>query len=455
MTLTIDDLRYLAVSLPSDIAAYKYNGDFDGELDAIKRYLSRKGLPHALRMRLELEAMIARSVRNNYTMSSDDALKELQKTCPPLTAEDIERFVDAGWVDHIRRNGRVYFENSAVTNILRTHKGLLHELANHGEKLPPPESTALRHETIERQHKFGYDAVRFTVEAALRPADGCLRPGETCYIHLPFPAVTPEQSEIALLESSHPVTLSPESSPIRTAHIAAPLEKDEWAKIRYTYVNRADYMPPDDGAVSPEQPDFYTGETYPHIRFTPLIRALADELSAGTDNPLVKARRAYLLITEHVMYSYVRPYRDIDNLAEYPLLEGHGDCGIQALLFITLCRCMGIPARWQSGMAPSFTDIGSHDWALFYVAPFGWLHCDPSYGGGAFRRGDELMREHYFGNLDPFRMVSCTDFQRDFDPPRRFMRDDPYDNQSGEAEYADAPVESVRFTRKVVSAERV
>ena len=34
-------------------------------------------------------------------------------------------------------------------------------------------------------------------------------------------------------------------------------------------------------------------------------------------------------------------------------------------------------------------------------------------------------------------MTACNDYQMPFDPPKKFMRTDPYDNQLGEAEYND------------------
>jgi transglutaminase-like putative cysteine protease len=102
-------------------------------------------------------------------------------------------------------------------------------------------------------------------------------------------------------------------------------------------------------------------------------------------------------------------------------------------------------------------DIGSHDWATFYVAPYGWLYADPSFGGGALRRGNEQLWNHYFGNLDPFRMVANNDFQQSFDPPKRFMRQDPYDNQSGEAEFESVGLGKFELikSRDVLFAEEI
>ena len=101
------------------------------------------------------------------------------------------------------------------------------------------------------------------------------------------------------------------------------------------------------------------------------------------------------------------------------------DQTIKALLFVTLCRCAGIPARWQSGLYADNNGAGCHDWAMFYVAPYGWLWADPSFGGSAFRAGAEERRNHYFGNLDMYRTVTVNTYQSDFEPASRFWRTSP------------------------------
>ena len=52
---------------------------------------------------------------------------------------------------------------------------------------------------------------------------------------------------------------------------------------------------------------------------------------------------------------------------------------MQAMLFITMCRCAGVPARWQSGWETKPVGSSQHDWAEFYVEPWGWL---PYHFGG-------------------------------------------------------------------------
>ena len=101
--------------------------------------------------------------------------------------------------------------------------------------------------------------------------------------------------------------------------------------------------------------------------------------------------------------------------------------------------------------------VGMHDWAMFYVAPYGWMFADPSFGGSAFRAGAEERRNHYFGNLDIYRNVTTNTFMADFEPQSKFFRYDPYDNQRGEVEDSQRgyPRWEVRSNMEMVSVEEI
>ena len=186
-----------------------------------------------------------------------------------------------------------------------------------------------------------------------------------------------------------------------------------------------------------EPADVWLAQQQPHIRFTPLIRELAAEIVGEEQDPLKKARRIYDYITTHVMYSFVRSYFTLTDIPQYAASSMKGDCGVQALLFITLCRAAGIPARWQAGLYTSPLEISCHDWAQFYTPSHGWRYADCSFGGAAFREGETERWDFYFGNLDPFRLPAAREFGYEFEPPMDHLRNDPYDNQTGEAEYRD------------------
>lgn len=154
---------------------------------------------------------------------------------------------------------------------------------------------------------------------------------------------------------------------------------------------------------------------------------------AGIERPIDRARAVYDYITKNVDYRYQPSYAQLDCIADTCAKSLRGDCGVMALTFITMCRIAGIPARWQSGLYVAPDHVGPHDWAMFYTEEYGWLWADCSFGSSARREGDEARRLHYFGNLDPWRMVANTQFQAELEPACDGVRWDPFDNQMGEA----------------------
>lgn len=440
----IQDLKYQAVALPEEVRMYHYAGDFIGELACIDRWLARQ-LPVALTKRLELQKIFATQLLKDYPLTAADVLSGIQARYPAATEQTLQELIAMGNVDYILRKGEMCFQHQAISNIFKTHTDYLEKVQNPAYVAPDTTQTGL--ETIRRMQEKGSLAYRYEVEEWIRLEKHAERPGQLLRLWFPYPVACETQpaEEIQLLASSHPVTIT--GTVHRTAFMEVPCEPDATYWVRFSFVHRAKYVDlsghiptttPAWEGLSAEDLAMYTAEQYPHIRFTPFIRALAEEIRGQETDALTLARRVYDWICEHVRYSYVRDYLLIENIPEFVLTNGYGDCGTMALAFITLCRALGIPAKWQSGSWCEPTEIGSHDWCMFYVAPYGWLYCDPSFGEGAARRGNRIRQNHYFGNLDPYRLVASNEFQQELTPKKQLCRMDPYDNQSGEAEYADA-----------------
>ena len=427
-----EDIRYIAVELPDEVKYFKYSGDFEGEEKTVISLLAGE-LPLPIRRRLELELEICREMQRDYYTDFDTLLAKIQEKYPACTAENLEYIIEQGSADYIRKNGVRYFQRSARSNILECQETYLESLP--GGVYENAYRNPLRHENLEIMKRYGYRKVRWRVREWLTVAEHAQRVGKKIRVHLPYPAECEEQSDIVLHHSSHPVYISEADQ--RTAFIETEYKKDEKFEIEFSYTLTVPYYELDPEKVSPEQPDFCTEEELPQIRITPAIRAVADELKGEEKNPLILARRAYEYVTTNMSYSYMREYLCIENIPEFVLFNKRGDCGVMALLFISLCRAMGVPARWQSGSHCRPNRIGSHDWAQFYVAPWGWLHADLSFGEGAHKYGDLELWEHYCGNLDVFREINNHSIGGAFDPPKKYLRTDPYDNQSGEAEYED------------------
>ena len=187
------------------------------------------------------------------------------------------------------------------------------------------------------------------------------------------------------------------------------------------------------------------------------LRSLAAELTAGVTEPLVKAKCFYDFITKKVRYSFMPSYFCLDRMAERCAMDRVGDCGIQALLFLSLCEAVGIPARWESGLKTEPKFIGAHDWVRFFTPSFGWRAADLSYGGSARKRGDELLHRFYFGNVDPWRMAANARILGETGFPESEFRADPYDNQVGEMALDGRGLryEEFRHRKEVLRAEEI
>lgn len=174
--------------------------------------------------------------------------------------------------------------------------------------------------------------------------------GETIRVWMPFPRKDSLQSRIKLISATpKDYVLTSEEASQRTIYFERKAVKDKELEfqVEYEYVACASYQKINPKEVrtysGTELYEKYTSEQLPHIAFTPYLRKLAEEIVSGESNPYLKAWRIYKWITKNVRYALVPEYSTIECISDYAARNLRGDCGVQALLFITLCRISGIP----------------------------------------------------------------------------------------------------------------
>ena len=436
------NLLALSADLPQDIASYMTCGQWQEAREMIDARLLLD-LPQMLRDRLALAQFFMQELKGAYPLSEEQLTTEVRKRIPDFSDDDFRRLRNMGWLDSLRIQGRrMYFEDS-VASLLKANPDFA---ARAGKPLSP--SRPLLDDAMAQMKKEGGMRLKLQLTSTLQLKKDAFVPDRTCYVHLPLPTPAPQQHEVQIIDiQPRPKHIARESTPQRTAYFEETMAENLPFVTVSTFEQAPRYVDP--------LSDSFTGLVYPaarpparddleeqlpHLTFTPYLKALARELVGDEIIPVRQVKRIYDFITGQVLYSYVRPYLLIENGAEYAALNLRGDCGLQALLFIALCRITGIPARWQSGLYAAPGDEGSHDWAWFYTQPCGWLPADCSFGGAARRGGSAERREFYFGNLDPYRAVFNQAYMGTFQPEGKYLRHDPYDNQSGEAETADGPL---------------
>ena len=434
-----DCFRYLHMGLPEDILRRKLAGDFSGAIRLIDRKLALESTPQSLKNCLLAQREIILRLPGDYPYTRAQALERIRKHIPDFTEKEFEQRVDAGKIGWIYEEGGMSFFNRFFETLCKTEPGFAERagIAMRGAESAGKNSTAVNRleNCIQVLKERGSCRFRIRVRASLKVKDEVFVPGMYIRAHLPIPCQCEDQENITIEEISPAGgQIAPEDALQRTICWEETLQENHPFTVQYSYVRRSVYRDIEQLQPLPEQPSFCTQEEPPHILFTPYIRELAAQLTEGIQNPLEKARRFYDFITLNMTYTFMPAYFVLENIPENCARNFTGDCGVFALLFLTLCRSVGIPARWQSGLATEPDFCGAHDWVQFYVAPYGWLYADPSYGLAAARAGKEERRQFYFGNLDPYRMAANLGFQASFTVPKRHWRADPYDNQVGEME---------------------
>lgn len=90
-----DNLRFLNVGLPDDIARRKAWGDFEGAIRLIDRRLAQDNIPDALRACLTAEREIMRRIPADYPLTRADALAEVRAHIPDFTEAEFDERMDA------------------------------------------------------------------------------------------------------------------------------------------------------------------------------------------------------------------------------------------------------------------------------------------------------------------------------------------------------------------------
>lgn len=438
-------------------------GHFKDAAAVLDKALKDTALGAAERKQLEFELDRLQRIKKDFSFTEDGLFERLSQSVQGLTRAEYEQWILEGRFDSRVIDGERFFVEASISNLFFRYP----ELA--GRRLPPKDSNAIDRALLEsaraikaaaKSEKTPYVLPkRFEVTMTVTAHANAAPAGQIVRAWLPVPREYPFQNGLEILGSTPPLKqLAPPQSTIRSVYFEEPAIKDQPTRfnIHYAYTAYGVCFDPQPSLVRPCDPadpalkDF-TGEA-PHVTFTPELRALSRDIVGGQTNPCVVAKRCFDWIGENIKYSFAIEYSTIRNISDYCRVKGYGDCGQEAMLFITLCRLNGIPARWQSGwhIFPGAKDI--HDWSEIYLAPYGWMPVDPYMSVRATRYASSLspqerreLRDFYFGGLDQYRLIANSDHSQTLSPPKRSMRSDNVDFQRGELEWGEHDAHNLYF----------
>lgn len=420
-----------------------------GNLTQVETILKNLDENEKSRNRYDIDSLnaIIKRIRHDFSLQPADGIKEIVNQRPTTTIIEISKWIDNNYLETMIIDGKEMWFRKAVRNLWLLNPDL-----------PKPDKSG----NINNYRKVINEAlnckkdknqcsnwqnvkVRYTldVDADAVPA------GETIKAWLPVPLTTARQKNVKITKANREYVLSTDS-PHNTLYMEAISEesKPTHFEIEISYDVAAqsftqDYLlnnfKPYD--VNSDFYKKYTSADNRHIVVNDEMKALAKSIVGKEDNPVLQSSRIYNWITNRYPWAGARDYGTIKNIPEYVLDIKHGDCGQVALLYISLVRSLGIPARWESGWMLHPWSPGWHDWAETYFEGIGWVPTDVSMG----RNDDDLVRSYYKTGTDVYRFASNCDYGKPLSPRKQFIRTEPIDFQAGEVEWRGGNIEGTHF----------
>ncbi|MFC7301709.1 transglutaminase-like domain-containing protein [Cognatiluteimonas weifangensis] len=426
-------------------------GDFAGAEAAIAQALTA-AQPSATGDALRFQRERMRRIRLDFTLDADAVKARVRKQIPDLRDDEFAQWDAAGLLERMDIDGRRLYFNRAPGNLFRLSA---QARARRAQPTPftdsPLESAHAHHRAVVAAARAAQaDSVlprRLRVTQSLTVDADAVPAGETVRAWIPYPRAIPGQQQDIRLVASAPAAhrIAPESALQRTVYLEQPAVAGKPTAFSVTYdvtvsARRFDIDPDRVVAagITPELAPF-VAQRAPHVVFTDDLRAFSRRVVGAETNPWRIAQKLYAAV-DAIPWAGAREYSTISNISDYALHAGHADCGQQTLLLIALLRLNGIPARWQSGMmhygdsaAADDAYWNLHDWGQLYIAPYGWIPMDVTFG--RLDDTDPAVAGFYLGGLDAYRIAFNDDYSRPLLPAKTHFRSETVDLQRGEAEW--------------------
>lgn len=154
---------------------------------------------------------------------------------------------------------------------------------------------------------------------------------------------------------------------------------------------------------------------------SPQVGQLAHRITANARGPWQASEALAKYLDSHERYTFnFKPSSSGDAVNQFLLVTHAGYCDQFSSAFIMMARSVGIPARWVVGYGPGTYNIktrdyvvsavDAHSWAQVYVAPYGWIPIDPTYGWTVplTAKPGQVVTEHVVPNQRPVKLPTIA-----------------------------------------------
>lgn len=385
-------------------------------------------------------------VRRDFRRDSAYVVDYIKKYIPELTAEKVAEWEASGVLEYKVIDGKKCYFRNAGPNVFRVDEWAA-QFKQESSDISSLDSILIIQ--IPEITAAGSGELAAPVRMKVRHSitlneTGAIVPGDTVRVWIPIPRMdVPRQKDFVALATSEEYFNDP-TALHNTAYFERVITSAEEAAkpffIEYEYTSYGQWYDLETLEIEPYDTESavykeYTAERFPHVMFSDRIKELTAQVVGDEQDPRKKVSLIFDYITKTYPWASAVNYSLIPNIPEYVVANSKGDCGQVGLLMITMSRCAGVPARWQSGLMFHPNDCNLHDWTELYFEGVGWIPCDPSFGRPSEALAVTGIGDKFFNSgIDSYRMIANLDYSRDFSPKRKFGRCDTVDSQTGEAE---------------------
>ena len=428
-------------------------GDFSAAQALIEEKLqSEPNISAEDKQELQFEMERMARIRKDFTQTEESVVKYIRGVIPDVNDEQVRRWEDSKALEHMFIDGEKLYFNWAGRNLFRIDKDAkaAWEVKYPSQQLTSGSGARLEldlhnREVIDEAVRTGdlyVKPVGLKIRQSVTVPEGEVPAGEMLHCWIPFPREIQGRQQDILLISTAPekhLVADNEANLQRTVYFEKAAMEDSPTRfeVEYEYTSHGAYVPIEPERVVPAEISAelapFIAEVSPHIVFTKELRELSEQIVGEETNPYLMARKLFEWVDSNIPWASAREYSTIRNISSYAYENMHGDCGIQTLLFITLCRMNGIPARWQSGWEFQPPDDSMHDWGMIYFEPYGWAPMDVTYG--LRNTEDDDLKWFYLYGMDSYRLIFNDAYSQPLFPEKKHPRSETVDSQRGEVEW--------------------
>ena len=294
----------------ADLAA---DGEFAEAEKLLMAKITNPAAPVTSSDAIQLELL--HRIRRDFQLSTEQVLEQIHESAPDATVEDVNRWRDAGDLQHRVIDGEICYFRRAVSNLFRFNPQARQrrqrqpeadkfDLTAHIAELVLISQTAEGPEVFPVKHNIHY-------ELTVKEDHPRLRPGALFRAWLPFPQEYQQQRDVRLIRSEpESGIIAKNGRPHRTIYFEQTIAesgKPPRCAVEFEFVTSAWCPKLDPAAAEPYDTSSelyrkYTAERLPHIVLTPDVTRLAREIISEEENPLEKARRIFRWVSSNVSW---------------------------------------------------------------------------------------------------------------------------------------------------------